>query len=133
MESVSTTLFPSRKNGTPLAYAQFAADFRLCQSILTLALDSRNAGRMSTSTEALESAILSLVAARGPERTICPSEAARAVAGDHPDQWAPLMQPVRKVAVRLMKEGRLVITRKGRPVDPDDFRGVYRLSLPRLD
>jgi hypothetical protein len=23
-----------------------------------------------------------------------------------------------------------VILRKGRPVDPDDFRGTYRLALP---
>jgi hypothetical protein len=28
-----------------------------------------------------------------------------------------------------MKQGRLVILRKGRPVDPEDFRGVYRLAL----
>ena len=40
------------------------------------------------------------------------------------------MQPVRQAAVRLMKQGRLVILRKGRPVDPDDFRGNYRLTLP---
>jgi hypothetical protein len=40
------------------------------------------------------------------------------------------MQPIRRVAVRLMKEGRIVILRKGRPVNPDDFRGVYRLALP---
>lgn len=75
--------------------------------------------------------ILALAEARGPGRTICPSEAARALAGDRPEQWGPLMQPARRIAIRLMKEGRLVITRKGRPVDPDDFRGVYRLSLPR--
>jgi hypothetical protein len=37
---------------------------------------------------------------------------------------------VRRAAVRLMKQGRIVILRKGRPVDPDDFRGVYRLALP---
>ena len=40
------------------------------------------------------------------------------------------MQPLRRVAVRLMKEGRIVIVRKGKPVDPDDFRGTYRLALP---
>jgi len=40
------------------------------------------------------------------------------------------LDPFRKVAVRLMKEGRIVILRKGRPVDPDDFRGTYRLALP---
>jgi hypothetical protein len=43
------------------------------------------------------------------------------------------MQPVRRVAVRLMKEGRAVILRKGRPVDPDDFRGVYRIAPVRQD
>ncbi len=81
----------------------------------------------------LEEAILGLIAARGPEKTICPSEAARAVGGDHPDGWGPLMPPIRRVAVRLAREGRIIITRKGRIVDPDDFRGVYRLGLPRED
>lgn len=79
----------------------------------------------------LEAVMLDLLRRRGPDRTICPSEVARAVGGDHPDGWSPLMHPVRSVAVRLMKEGRVVITRKGRPVDPDDFKGVYRLALPR--
>ena len=81
----------------------------------------------------LEATILTLAAQRGEGRTICPSEAARALGGDHPEGWGPLMQPIRRVAVHLMKDGRLVITRKGRPVDPDDFRGVYRLRLPGDD
>lgn len=85
---------------------------------------------MSDQNEALEAAILSLLAERGPGHTISAMDAARVVGGDHPDGWGPLMQPIRRIAVRLMKEGKLVITRKGRPVDPDDFRGVYRLSLP---
>lgn len=85
---------------------------------------------MSDRDTDLETAMLRLVAERGSDKTVCPSEAARAVGGDHPDGWGPLMQPARRVAVRLMKEGRIVITRKGRPVDPDDFRGVYRLRLP---
>ena len=78
----------------------------------------------------LEATILKLTVERGDGRTIGPSDVARALGGDHPDGWGPLMQPIRRVAVRLMKEGRIVITRKGRPVDPDDFRGVYRLRLP---
>ncbi|RYE34901.1 MAG: DUF3253 domain-containing protein [Hyphomicrobiales bacterium] len=78
----------------------------------------------------LEQTMLRLVAERGRGKTVCPSEAARAVGGKASEEWGPLMQPARRVAVRLMKEGRLVITRKGRPVDPDDFRGVYRLTLP---
>ncbi|WP_293800479.1 DUF3253 domain-containing protein [uncultured Bosea sp.] len=85
---------------------------------------------MSIEPEAIESAILDLLAKREAGLTISPMDAARQLGGDHPDGWGPLMQPVRRAAVKLMKEGRLVITRKGRPVDPDDFRGVYRLVLP---
>ena len=78
---------------------------------------------------AVENTIIELLQARGSERTIGPMDVARALGGDHPDGWGPLMPQVRRAAVRLMKQGRLVILRKGRPVDPDDFRGVYRLAL----
>ncbi len=80
--------------------------------------------------EELEATLLRLAGESDAGRTIGPMDVARTLGGDHPDGWGPLMQPIRRVAVRLMKEGRLVITRKGRPVDPDDFRGVYRLRLP---
>jgi hypothetical protein len=85
---------------------------------------------MKVAPERIEETILALVKERGAGKTICPSEAARAIAGNKPDEWGPLMGPVRQVAVRLMKQGRIVIRRKGRPVDPDDFRGVYRISGP---
>ena len=78
---------------------------------------------------AIEDTILELLRARGTERTVGPMDVARALGGDHPDGWGPLMPQVRRAAVRLMKQGRVVILRKGRPVDPDDFRGVYRLAL----
>jgi hypothetical protein len=84
----------------------------------------------SATPEELEAAMLSLLEERGPGRTISPADVAQVLGGNQPDGWGPLMQPVRKVAVRLMKEGRIVILRKGRPVDPDDFRGTYRLALP---
>lgn len=74
--------------------------------------------------------MLELVTERGAGRTVDPTEIARALGGDKPEGWGPLMQPVRHTAVRLMKEGRLTILRKGRPVDPEDFKGVYRLTVP---
>ena len=79
---------------------------------------------------AIEERMLALLAERGPGKTLDPSEVARSLGGDRPEPWSPYMQPVRRVAVRLMKEGRLVVLRKGRPVDPDDFKGIYRLGLP---
>lgn len=79
----------------------------------------------------IEETMLHLVNERGSAKTCCPSEVARALGGPHPDGWGPLMQPVRRVAVRLTKEGRVQILRKGKPVaDPDDFRGIYRLGPP---
>lgn len=78
----------------------------------------------------LEESILRLLRDCGPEKTISAMDVARRIAGDNPDAWGPLMAPLRRAAVRLTKQGRLVILRKGRPVDPDDFRGVYRLRLP---
>jgi hypothetical protein len=80
-------------------------------------------------TLALQQAILTLVAERGHGRTICPSEAARAVGGIHPDGWGPLMPHVRRISIMLAKDGQIVIIRKGKVADPDDFRGVYRLSI----
>jgi Protein of unknown function (DUF3253) len=81
----------------------------------------------------IETVLLRLLAERGPGKTLDPTEAARALGGAHPDLWGPLMQPIRKVAVALAEQGRLVILRKGKPADPRDFKGVYRLSAPRLD
>jgi hypothetical protein len=72
----------------------------------------------------IETAILALVTARGPTKSICPSEAARALDED----WHPKLGPVRATAIRMAKEGRLTILRKGRPVtDFADLRGVIRL------
>ena len=74
-----------------------------------------------------ETAIFDLLAAREPGKTICPSEAARAL---DPEGWRRLMPQVRATAVGLARQGRLEITRHGKPADPDAFKGVYRLRLP---
>src|SRR5205807_10330176 len=81
----------------------------------------------------LEATLLRMIAERGPGKTLNPTEAARALGGDHPDGWGPLMQPIRRVAVALAEQGRVVILRKGKPADPRDFKGVYRLTAPRDD
>ena len=81
-----------------------------------------------------EQAILSLVRERRPDKTICPSEAARVLGGSpHPDSWSGFMHPVRQAAIMLAEQGFVVIYRKGKPVDPRNFKGVYRIGLPRND
>jgi hypothetical protein len=84
---------------------------------------------------AIAAALLALAAARGPDRTFCPSEAARRlVPEDAPaDAWRRLMASVRRVAARLVDDGRLRATRRGRPVDPVAAGGPIRLGLPPPD
>ena len=76
----------------------------------------------------IETTIHNLLVARGARKTICPSEVARAIAGKNEKEWRRLMKPVRAVAVRLTISGALIITRKGKPVDPDNFKGIYRIG-----
>jgi hypothetical protein len=76
----------------------------------------------------LEEAIMALLRARGPDKTICPSEAARCVS---PNDWRPLMVATRSVAARLASQRRLEVTQRGEPVDPSTLRGPSRLRLPR--
>jgi hypothetical protein len=83
--------------------------------------------------EATRSAILRLVEAAGGGKSVSPDEVARSLAGPDPEAWSRRMPAVRREAVRLAHDGRLVIRRKGRVVDPDDFKGVYRLALPGGD
>lgn len=78
--------------------------------------------------EEIGRAILDLLAARAGGGTISPMDVARLLAGKDPQAWSRLMPLVRRAAIRLMKEGRVEIRRRGGAVDPDDFRGTYRIG-----
>lgn len=82
-----------------------------------------------TDRASIEATILRLCAARGPEKSICPSEVARALAGPDEKVWRLLMHPVREAAFRLAREGRIQVLRKGRPIAPEQARGVIRLAI----
>ena len=74
--------------------------------------------------------ILRQTEARGVGKSICPSEVARALA---PEDWRPLMTPVRQAAAALSEAGQVVILRKGKPVPAADMRGVIRLTTAGKD
>jgi hypothetical protein len=71
--------------------------------------------------------ILRQTAALGAGRSVCPSEVAQALAGGEEGPWRPLLGPVRRAAVGLARAGRIEILRKGKPVPPEEARGVIRL------
>ena len=77
----------------------------------------------------IEDVILFQLANLPAGKSIDPMGVAKAV---EPDRWQRLLGHVRNTAIDLAKQGRLVILRHNKPVDPTKFRGVYRLRL-RMD
>ncbi len=75
-------------------------------------------------------AIDTLLDARAPDATICPSEVARALVGAS-GPWRALMPAIRQAAAGLVHEGRLVITRGGEIVNVDAGGGPIRFGRPR--
>ncbi len=83
-------------------------------------------GGGSTATR-LRAAILALAHHRGPDSSICPSDAARAVGGE---QWRDLMDDSRSTALALARGGDVEITQRGDVVDPGQLpRGPIRIRV----
>jgi len=76
--------------------------------------------------DTVDTAILSLVEARGVGKSICPTEAARIL---DPGNWRSRLNAVKQGAIRLAHAGKVDILRKGKPVDPANFKGVYRIAM----
>ena len=78
-----------------------------------------------------------MLAETGAGRSITTEQAARVFAAsrakpsDPPDLWRRYLMATRQQALHLARTGRVVILRKGKPVDPNaPIKGVIRLSLP---
>lgn len=82
-------------------------------------------------SDPIETAIFEKLAKADPKgvggKSIEPAEVAKEL---QPEQWQRMMPKVRGVALNLMRQGRLTITKKGKPVDPNAVKGVIRLRLP---
>ena len=79
-------------------------------------------------SQQLRAQILALTQARGPMKSICPSEAARAV---RPHDWRALMPQVRDIAFALWKAGHIEICQGGIAIEPsrqaNEIKGPVRL------
>lgn len=70
--------------------------------------------------------ILKVAAERGAEKSTCPSEIARML---FPDDWREHMQMVVELAVELQRQGKVLITQKGVPVDVSKIKGPIRIKI----
>jgi hypothetical protein len=79
----------------------------------------------------IEAAIFEKLAKADPKnvggKSIEPSDVAKEL---QPEQWQRMLPKVRATALGLMRQGKLTITKKGKVVDPNAFKGVIRLRLP---
>ena len=79
-------------------------------------------------SDPIETAIFEKLAKADPKgvggKSIEPADVAKDL---QPEQWQRMLPKVRHAALALMRQGKLTITKKGKAVDPDNFRGVTRL------
>ncbi len=78
------------------------------------------------SDEAVRETILQMCAAAGLEGSVRPEDVAMEL---YPEEWQSVLKRVRLFAKQLAQMGEIEILRKGKPVDPDDFKGVIRLRI----
>jgi len=82
--------------------------------------------------ERIRVCVLELLVARGPGRSICPSEAARMLAMRISAHWQDLMRPVRTVAAAMAEAGAIEVLQHEAVVDIGEVRGPVRLRLRSL-
>jgi hypothetical protein len=78
----------------------------------------------------LEKVIMDILHSGKAGTSICPSQAARKLAGDDDASvWRPLMEPTRRAARRLAHHRKIRILQGGKEVNPSTFKGRIRLKL----
>lgn len=77
---------------------------------------------------AVRDAIMELCRVRAPGKSICPSDVARGLSRDG-EGWRQRMPEVRETAAQLARDGLIVVTQRGQPVDIETARGPVRLRL----
>ena len=85
-------------------------------------------------SDPIQEAILARLAKVDPQvlgkASIEPAEVAKSL---QPEQWQRVLPKVKTAALGMMRQGTLIITKKGKAIDPAKMKGVIRLRLPTSD
>ena len=85
-------------------------------------------------SDPIQEAIVARLAKVDPQglgkASIEPAEVAKFL---QPEQWQRVLPKVKTAALGMMRQGKLIITKKGKPIDPSKMKGVVRLRLPTAD
>ena len=86
-----------------------------------------NARSETARTERATATIRALLRHRAEGKTICPSDVARANAGE---SWRAAMPAIRDVVEKLAAKGEIEVLQRGKKVDPKRARGPIRIRTP---
>ncbi|HEX7799060.1 MAG TPA: DUF3253 domain-containing protein [Asticcacaulis sp.] len=78
-------------------------------------------------SQLIEETIEALLSQARDGESISPNDVAKVL---NPDGWRRELPKIRAVVVGLTRRGRLEMLRKGRPTEPEEVRGVYRIRKP---
>lgn len=78
------------------------------------------------SDEAVIETIIQMCTAAWPDESVKPEDIAMTL---HPQEWQVLTKRIRLAVKQLAEAGLVQILRKGKPADPEDFKGIYRVQI----
>jgi len=79
-------------------------------------------------SQLVEETIFDLLSQVRKGDSISPNQVAKAIDNSG---WQRELPKVRAVIIGLARQGRLEVLRKGKPVEPEGLKGVYRVRLPQ--
>jgi hypothetical protein len=74
----------------------------------------------------VEETLFDLLSQVRDKESISPNDIAKAVDATN---WRRELPKVRAVIVGLARQGRIEVMRKGKPVEPEGLKGIYRIRL----
>ena len=77
-------------------------------------------------SQQVEETLLELLSQARNSESISPNQVAKAL---NAENWQRELPKVRAVIVGLARQGRIEVLRKGKPVSPEDLKGIYRVRL----
>ena len=79
-------------------------------------------------SQTVEETLLDLLSQVRKGDSISPNDVAKAIDATN---WRRELPKVRAVIIGLARQGKLEVLRKGKPIEPEGFKGIYRVRLPQ--
>jgi hypothetical protein len=81
-------------------------------------------------SQLIEETIAALLSQVREGESISPNDVAKTLDAEN---WRRELPKIRAVIVGMTRQGRLEMLRKGRPTEPEEVRGIYRIRKPSAE